>query len=171
MRLDAAKIVAAALTELESGRGDFSMRGIASALQVDPMALYYYFSSKEALADAVVESKFASLATVAKRVEKETEVADRVYVLAYAYLRCIAPMPQLTRYLARRGAPALQARFSELFSLAVRKEVESGSELESVCSLLVDYLHGIAIAGQKAALGGLKEGWPILMRGLLASIQ
>lgn len=57
-------IVQAALKMLdENGEKQFSMRKLATALQVDPMAIYHYHASKSALLAAAVQAMMASFDT------------------------------------------------------------------------------------------------------------
>ncbi len=60
--LSAMRIVEAALTLVDrDGLEQLSMRKLGSELGVEAMALYHYFSSKEALLDAVVERVVAEM--------------------------------------------------------------------------------------------------------------
>ena len=56
-KLTREKIICLALKLLDAeGRDAFSMRRLASKLNVDPMAIYYYFSNKSELMHAVINT-------------------------------------------------------------------------------------------------------------------
>lgn len=164
--LDIDRIVDAATQALQSGRGDFSMRGLAATLGVDPMALYHHVPSKQALLDAVVAQALQRLDGLPKRWAHLPDRFERLYLLSEAYLRCVAPLPQLTRQLARGPAGLAHVRFAALFNAAMGVPVEEGSVLAQVRDLLVDYLHGAALAGSKVGARSLQASWPLLMQGL-----
>ncbi len=164
--LDIDRIVVAAAHALESGRGDFSMRGLAATLGVDPMALYHHVPSKQALLDAVVAKAFRRLDRLPERWVHLPDRSERLYLLAEAYLRCVAPLPQLTRQLARGSTSLAHERFAALFELAMGVPVNDGSVLAQVRDLLVDYLHGAALAGAKLGARSLQASWPLLLQGL-----
>lgn len=168
-KLDRSKILATALDALESGQADFSMRGIAASLAVDPMALYHYFSSKQALMEALVDHVFKPLDRLPTRMKYLDSREERLYMLASTYLRCVAALPHLTRYLARRGGGDLARRFAALFELASGSSMAPESPQSAAHDVMVDYLHGAALGGPKAAKRALTAGWPILMRGLMRS--
>lgn len=168
--LDIDRIVVAAAHALESGRGDFSMRGLAATLGVDPMALYHHVPSKQALLDVVVARAFQRLDRLPKRWVHLPDRFERLYLLAEAYLRCVAPLPQLTRQLARGSTSLAHERFAALFEVAMGVPVNDGSVLAQVRDLLVDYLHGAALAGAKVGARSLQASWPLLLQGLRAGI-
>ncbi len=169
-RLDAAQIVSAALAALEAGQADVSMRGLAAALGVDPMALYHYFPSKQALVDALIDQAFAPLDGLAPRLARLPDRMQRLQRLAQAYLRCVTPLPQLTRQLARHGGGRLAARFATLFEQACGQPVAPDSPAARARDVLVDYLHGAALSGPKSAERALAAGWPLLWGGLQAAL-
>ena len=166
--LDIDRIVDAAAHALESGSGDFSMRGLAATLGVDPMALYHHVPSKQALLDAVLAKAFQRLDRLPRRWAHVPDRFDRLYLLAEAYLRCVAPFPQLTRQLARGSTSLAHLRFAALFQAALGVPVNEGSVLARVRDLLVDYLHGAALAGSKVGARSLQASWPLLLQGLHA---
>jgi AcrR family transcriptional regulator len=167
--LDLERIVDAARTAMERGSGDFSMRAIAAALGVDPMALYHHVPSKRELIDAVVEKAFAGLDRLQPRLVRLAGRGERLFALALAYLRCVAPIPRLTQHLARGPEGAAHRRFQALFALALGREVREGSREAIARDLLVDYLHGVALAGRKESERALRAAWPLLLRAVDAA--
>lgn len=159
------RILAAATQQIAAGAGDVNMRALAQGLGVRPMALYHYFSDKQALKQAMVEQAFAPLFALRPRLVKRSNAEDRLRLLATTYLRCAATALPLTRHLAARdGAPLVWA-FSALFgdALGTLATTPAGTALRDV---LVDYLHGAALAGPRNAARALDAGWPLLMEGV-----
>lgn len=147
------------------------MRGIAAALDVDPMALYHYFPNKQALVEALIEHAFQSLDPLPGRLARVPDPMDRMQMLATSYLRCIAPLPQLTRHLARQGGGPLPARFAALFEQAFGQTIGAGHAAAQAHDVLVDYLHGVALAGPGKAERTLSAGWPLLLSGLKVALE
>lgn len=160
------RIVDAALRTLESSPGECSMRGIAATLGVDPMALYHHVDGKQALLDAVLARTFRALDRLPSRFARMPDPLDRLHALALCYLRCVAPVPQLTRQLARGPASPAHRQFDRAFEAALGCEVGPGSVQGVARDLLVDFLHGAALAGRKEAEAALRRAWPLLARAL-----
>ena len=91
------------------------------------MALYHHVPSKQALLDAVVAKAFQRLDRLPKRWAHVPDRPERLYLLSEAYLRCVAPLPQLSRHLARGPASLAHARFAALFEAAVGVPVNEGT--------------------------------------------
>ncbi len=163
--LDAERIVEAAFAALESG-GDFSMRGVAAALGVDPMALYHHVPGKQALLDAVLTRAFRALDRLPGRFARMPERRDRLHALAVGYLQCIAPFPQLSRQLARGPESLAHRRFERLYAAALGGPVHDGSVQQAARDLLVDYLHGAALAGRRHGQKALRVAWPLLVQAI-----
>ncbi len=161
--LDLDRIVQVAFAEMESGAGDFSMRGIAAALGVDPMALYHHVPGKRALIEAVVERAFMGLDRLPSRLAALRGGDEKLFALALAYLRCVAPIPKLTQHLARGPQSLVHRRFNALFALARGTPFQEGSRDSIARDLLVDYLHGVALAGRKEGEKALRAAWPLLL--------
>jgi hypothetical protein len=68
--------------------------------------------------------------------------------------------------LARGSTSLAHERFAALFELAMGVPVNDGSVLAQVRDLLVDYLHGAALAGAKLGARSLQASWPLLLQGL-----
>lgn len=163
-------ILLAAGNLLGAGANDVNMRAVASALGVNAMALYHYFSDKQALRLALIEQAFAPLLAVRPRLVKLPSPERRLHLLAQTYLRCAAKALPLTRHLAERGAAPLAMVFSELFEEALGNP--TGNCIHSVLQdVLVDYLHGVALAGPRHAAKALDAGWPVLMAGVRQHLQ
>lgn len=146
------------------------MRAIASALGVNAMALYHYFSDKQALRHALVEQAFAPLLAVRPRLAKLPTPELRLQLLAKKYLFCAAKALPLTRHLAVMGGTPLATTFSELFDEAVGHPAPASGHA-ALRDVLVDYLNGAALAGPRYAAKALDAGWPVLMTGVRRHLE
>jgi AcrR family transcriptional regulator len=82
--LTRAQIVQSALKLLDrDGLAALSMRKLGAELGVDPMAVYYYVPSKEALLDAIVEAVMAEIDL--SIVKPEDSAEERIMCAARAY--------------------------------------------------------------------------------------
>lgn len=157
---------AAALVERE---GDLSMRALARDLGVDPMALYHYYPSREALLAAVVVHVFGGLD--AERVHAKRSWQTRLFALADAYRALAVRAPVLVRALAEGRAPAasIAARFDALFRDAIAELGASERVVLTARDLLVDAVHGHALAGEER--GEEAARFRREMRMLLAGVE
>lgn len=160
------RIVAAAAQVLATGAADVSMRAVASELGVHVMALYHYFRDKQALLDAMVEQAFAPLYDLRPQLLELTTAEHRLRLLASTYLGCVAEAVPLTRHLALQDGAPLTTMFNSLFDTAVGSGSPPSAAKAAMRDVLVDYLHGVALAGANHAAKALKVGWPVLMGGL-----
>jgi AcrR family transcriptional regulator len=151
--LSAEHISRTALRLLEQSRGAMSVRQLAAQLGVDAMAIYHYFPSKAAVVDAAVSHAFSRLDRVDRDMARASDEGARLEVLAAAYLRCIRPLPMLTRLVALgMTSPAgVAGRFDRLFSLATGLEPTADARAALARDVLVDFLHGYALAGRALA--------------------
>jgi AcrR family transcriptional regulator len=114
--------VALALID-RAGLDAFSTRKLGEALGCEAMAIYYYYPSKEALLDAVVDQMMAGVAA-----EVGTETADWVDAMrkvAHAYRRVARVHPKAFPLLATRrfASESTYAFLDELFALARRQRI------------------------------------------------
>lgn len=163
-------ILSKATQLMAAGAADVSMRAIASALQVNAMALYHYFGSKQALRNAMVEQAFAPLLALRPRLTKLPTAEQRLRLLADTYLHCAATALPLTRHLVVRGGAPLATAFGVLFDEALGNS-RHASATNTVRDVLVDYLHGVALAGPRSAVKALEAGWPVLMEGVRRHLE
>ncbi len=166
MPLSRERILFCAGQLIAEGANDVSMRAVASALGVDAMALYHYFSDKQALKAALVEQVFAPLFAIRPRLKKLHTPELRLRLLADTYLRCAARALPLTRHLAVKGGAPLVQGFSALLDDALGMPASDQPGAAAARDVLVDYLHGLALAGPRPAAKALNAGWPYLMGGI-----
>jgi AcrR family transcriptional regulator len=122
-----------------------TLRAIARRLGADAMAPYHYFENKDAILVALAERIYASLDVRYRAASHRT----RLRALAVAYLKLLVEeLGELTPYLARmeRSAEGPKRRFDALFRQAVAPLDLSPARLTTAQHVLVDFLHGFALA-------------------------
>jgi AcrR family transcriptional regulator len=168
-RLEPGRILVAAAKLLETGGTDFSMRELARALGVDPMAVYHYFPNKTALLQALADHHFSRLGDL--QIPKRAKTPrTRLRFVAEAYVELAAAAPMLTVVMARD--PGVRAgvahHFARLFGNAVEGLALGAAHAAIAGAVLADYLNGFAMAGLPASDPSLVEGVDFLYRGLAA---
>ena len=141
-RLSAETIVLCArILLLEDGKVP-SIRKVAGELDVDPMAIYHYFSNKAALLEAVTVS-------LVEDIYKPTGSGDwqaELQQLCESYISLLKDHGGLLETLLSVSAEGPAQVFTERFYTALSPLKLNDRELNSALHLLVDYLHGFALA-------------------------
>ncbi len=118
------KIADAALRVLEQeGPTAVTMRRVAAAVEITPMAIYHHFASREALLQAVTDREFGKLLSFIERRQRKTpprSSAARILIeLTEGYIDYALAHPQVFQYVfsetrpgARRFPGDFRARFS-----------------------------------------------------------
>jgi AcrR family transcriptional regulator len=121
---DAIRAAALALIDRD-GLAAFSTRKLGAVLGCEAMAIYYYYPSKDALLDAVVDALMVGVATVVEAAGERDWIAV-LRDVAYAYRRIAQDHPNAFPLLAtRRFASAETYAFLEqLFELARRQRID-----------------------------------------------
>lgn len=168
-RLEPDRILVAAATLLESSGTDFSMRELARALGVDPMAVYHYFPNKTALLQALADHHFSRLGELEIPPRAKTP-RTRLRFIAQAYVELASAAPMLTVVMARDPGvrEGVARHFARLFGSAVEGLALSAAHAAIAGAVLADYLNGFALAGLPASNRSLVEGVDFLYRGLAA---
>lgn len=133
----------------------FSTRKLGRALGVEAMAIYWYYPSKDALLDAVVETLVSKLGAPAKAGEKPPDdFIDALRKLAHAYRGLAHAYPNAFPLLAtRRFATEGAHRFlDDLFLLAERHGFDARTTARFY-RLVASYCSGIALD----ELAGIRE--------------
>lgn len=171
-RLEASRILVAAAKLLEAGGSDFSMRELARALGVDPMALYHYFPNKTALLHALADQHFARLGSLDLPEDAQTPLA-KLRCIAQAYVDLAVAAPMLTVVMARDpGArDSVAGHFARLFHAAVAGLGMTDAQARIAMAVFADYLNGFSIAGIAASDPSLLDGVDCLYRGLAPHIS
>lgn len=145
-RLTKERILEAALRLIdEDGVEGFSMRRLAAALGVDPMAIYHYLPGRDAVIDGAVESVFRRLRG---RIARAGAWRERVHAFARAYCDLVAAHPRLALHLAahlRSGGETLLI-VNEILYQALEEGGLSPAEIVAAADLIVDYVNGKGLA-------------------------
>ena len=142
------------LIEAEGLEG-FSTRKLGRALGVEAMAIYWYYPSKEALLDAVVEALIAKLGSAAPDDrEPPADFIDALRKLAHAYRGLAHAYPSAFQLLAtRRFATEGTYRFlDDLFTLAEHYGLDARTTARFY-RIVASYCSGIALD----ELAGVRE--------------
>ncbi len=136
------------------GLDAFSTRKLGRALGVEAMAIYWYYPSKEALLDAVVETLVGKLKRPANDVDRPTDFIDALRELAHAYRALAHAYPCAFPLLAtRRFATEGTYRFlDELFTLAEHYGLDARTTARFY-RLVASYCSGVALD----ELAGVRE--------------
>lgn len=169
--LSAEKVRATALRLIEEdGLDELSTRKLGRALGVEAMAIYWYYPSKEALLDAVVDLLVSKMDPRAMDVQGEW--IDALRRLAHAYRALAHQYPKAFPLLAtRRFATANTYGFLEKLFAVARDQGLDDKTTARWFRLVSSYCSGVALdelAGrQEAELGGppedLKNQFPRLV--------
>lgn len=148
----------------EHGIDALSMRRLASELGVDPMAIYHHLPGKRAVLIGVIELVFGELQV--PPVEGDTW-QNQVRAFARAYRDLVRAHPHLVLYLVSNlevGANAVLAA-SELLYVALTAAGLAPRMIVRAADLVVDYLHGFALAEGLSHLGqaGAQQGLEALL--------
>lgn len=128
---------------LEEGRIP-SIRRIASELDADAMALYHYFSSKEALLEAVTVSLIENIYQPVESADWTAELTE----LCRSYLRLLGDHPGLLETMLSVSVEGPAQVFADRLAVALAPLRLSEEILYDALALLADYLHGFALAMQ-----------------------
>ena len=148
------RILATALRLADaSGLDALSMRRLATELGVDPMAIYHYLPSKDALLTGLVERVFAELRLPAN---PGGDWRARVRDWARAYHDLTLAHPRFVLHLVadpQRAAPAALAANEPLYA-ALEQAGFAPRPLLLAADSLVDYVNGCVLA---VAAGALRD--------------
>ncbi|MGF1761172.1 TetR/AcrR family transcriptional regulator [Photobacterium sagamiensis] len=119
-----------------------SIRKLASNLNVDAMAIYHYFSNKNALLEAITTSLIEDI--------YEPKVSDNwkseLNQLCGSYLTLLNNYPGLLETLLTMNSKSPAAVFVERFNVVTEPLNLDADSAKKALDLLVDYLHGFALA-------------------------
>ncbi|MDG3086518.1 TetR/AcrR family transcriptional regulator [Vibrio hannami] len=119
-----------------------SIRKLAASLDVDAMAIYYYFENKNKLLEAITTSLVKEIYLPQESANWESELQ----ALCASYLKLLSDYPGLLETLLSMKVEGPAGVFAERF-MAVIKPLELSDESSTdALHLLVDYLHGFALA-------------------------
>jgi len=119
-----------------------SIRKLASNLNVDPMAIYHYFSNKSDLLEAITTSLIEDIYQPLISDDWKQELT----LLCASYLTLLDSYPGLLDTLLSMNSISPAKVFTERFSLVIKPLSLDDESKKNALNLLVDYLHGYAQA-------------------------
>lgn len=152
------------------GTAALSMRALAAALGVDPMALYRYFGSRDAVVAALVERRVG--AGLAAAMGRRGRWRTRLEALALAYWRGVAGQPELVLALTARSeaSATLAARWQDGVQRALADTGLARRAQRELADALADLVHGAALAPLGASERAVRRSIALLLDGVDARL-
>ncbi|KPW01837.1 TetR/AcrR family transcriptional regulator [Pseudoalteromonas sp. P1-11] len=119
-----------------------SMRAISKELNVDPMALYYYFNNKNILLEGVAKSLMSEIYVPSGKLDWKQELKE----LSKSYLAILRKYDGLLKTLLSMSSNSPADVFISRFNLIVNPLKLRSDQEKAFLDLLVDYLHGFSMA-------------------------
>lgn len=119
-----------------------SIRQLSTALSVDPMAIYHYFKNKNALLEAVATSLVNDIYQPIESADWQQELVE----LSTSYVSLLHQYPGLLEILLGMTSLSPANVFIERFQRIMSVFELDVSKMSDGLDLLVDYLHGFALA-------------------------
>jgi AcrR family transcriptional regulator len=142
----------AALALLDAGgSGALTMRALGAVLEVNPMTIHHHFGNRDGLIVALADRVYADVSPPSC-----SDARARLEGLLRAYRAKVQEHPALTLevFQSRTAFPAQARRISELLVALLRELGLAPPRARLWRDLLVDYLHGAALA---EAIRGLHD--------------
>jgi AcrR family transcriptional regulator len=155
----------AALELLEQGGlAAVTMRALGKRLQVNPMAAYHYFDSKEAVLNAAAAQHYRRF----RPRLNQRAASERLLALGMSYGRFLRRSVGLLRYLVttQQAAANPVEHFDRLFDVALGDHRLSPDIRLTARNALADLVHGFALAGPNVPLLPLEGELRLLLRGV-----
>ncbi|WP_454440713.1 TetR/AcrR family transcriptional regulator [Vibrio bathopelagicus] len=141
-QLSAEKILDTAKGMMREGGKVPSIRGLATELGVDAMAIYHYFKNKNDLLESITVSLVGEVA----QPELNQVWQENLYQLSVSYLSVLNDYRGLLETLLTMKSLGPVEVFSERFEAVLSPLNLTSEQTEDALHLLVDYLHGYALA-------------------------
>ncbi|WP_434763631.1 TetR/AcrR family transcriptional regulator [Vibrio fortis] len=141
-QLSAEGILATAKVMMREGGKIPSIRALATQLGVDAMAIYHYFKNKSELLEAITVSLMQEIVEP----DEQLDWKDNIYRLSTSYLTILNDHPGLLETLLTMKSLSPVEVFSQRFEASIASLNLSEEQRNTARDLLVDYLHGYALA-------------------------
>ncbi len=157
-QLNAKKILESAKGLLREQGKIPSIRRLATHLDVDAMAIYHYFNNKNALLEAICVSLIEdiyepsthtnsdSTGDANKGRDEKDKWESELIKLSFSYLELLHDHPGLLETLLAMTSDGPSTVFSKRFNQIIAPLKLSSQDARNALHLLVDYLHGYALA-------------------------
>ncbi len=119
-----------------------SIRKLASNLNVDAMAIYHYFESKNKLLEAITTSLIEDIYEPKDNEDWKLELTT----LCTSYLTLLNSYSGLLEILLSMNSDSPAVVFMERFQVIIKPLNLNDVSAKNALDLLVDYLHGYALA-------------------------
>jgi AcrR family transcriptional regulator len=137
---------------------EFSMRKLASILQIHPMSLYHYYTSQNELLLDYLQKQFSVFLDEhrnPKKIKKKLVLRNKnlfstLHKLSLAYLHFCFEHTQLIQYFSLQEG--IESGIVELENLFINlwKDISISSKNKKYMhDLWIDFIHGFALAGSK----------------------
>ena len=148
-----------------------SIRSLSAELNVDAMAIYYYFKSKGVLLEELTTSLISEIYQPQKGLEWEVELRK----LSKSYITLLSKYDGLLQTLLSMKSTSPANVFISRFKTIMKKLNMSTSIENASLNLLADYLHGFSISMNcdntgKLTVDSIDESLDIIFTGINASI-
>lgn len=148
-----------------------SIRSLSAELNVDAMAIYYYFKSKGVLLEELTTSLISEIYQPQKGLEWEIELRK----LSKSYIALLRKYDGLLQTLLSMKSTSPANVFISRFKIIMKKLNMSTSIENASLNLLADYLHGFSISmscdtTSKLTVDDIDESLDIIFTGINASI-
>ncbi|MGB0899833.1 MAG: TetR/AcrR family transcriptional regulator [Psychrobium sp.] len=141
-RLSEEKIIGAAkLLMRETGKIP-SIRKLSSSLNVDAMAIYYYFDNKNKLLEGLITSLISEVYLPCN----DDDWQQELIALASSYLQLLHDYDGLLVTLLSMGSDSPAYVFTQRFNQIIEPLQLSQRQQKLMLDLVVDYLHGFSLA-------------------------
>tara|TARA_Y100001956_G_scaffold82909_1_gene106691 strand:- start:4226 stop:4792 length:567 start_codon:yes stop_codon:yes gene_type:complete len=119
-----------------------SVRALATGLNVDAMAIYHYFTNKNALQEAIVVSLIEEVYQPQDNGQWQQELSK----LCFSYVSLLHQYPGLLETLLKMETSGPAEVFMERFEQILTPLALADETKKDAIDLLADYLHGFALA-------------------------
>jgi AcrR family transcriptional regulator len=141
-KLSADAIVKSAVGLLQQNGKVPSIRQVAGVLNVDPMAIYHYFSNKAALLESVTVDLMDSI----YKPNGQEVWQGELLCLCDSYLQLLQGHAGLLETMLSMSDAGPAQIFISRFQAIISPLKLANSDMKDAIDLLVDYLHGVALA-------------------------
>jgi len=135
-------IISAAKVLMREEGATPSIRKLATSLNVDAMAIYHYFKNKDALLEAITTSLVEDI----YEPTPSDDWKDELNKLSGSYLKLLHTYSGLLETLLSMESVGPASVFCQRFYLVLTPLKLLASDKKNALDLLVDYLHGYALA-------------------------
>ncbi|SFC33120.1 TetR/AcrR family transcriptional regulator [Pseudoalteromonas denitrificans] len=148
-----------------------SIRSLSSQLNIDAMAIYYYFKNKNVLLEALTTSLISEIYQPQKTLEWEVELRK----LSKSYIALLSKYDGLLQTLLTMKSISPANVFISRFKIIIKELNMNVSIEKAALNLLADYLHGFSFSMSCDSTGKLNvddidESLDIIFNGINALI-